>query len=155
MKPVMAIAESELSLVSTLGSGCYGTVYKCIHMPSSKEVAVKTLFEAITSPHNDERFRLEAEIVSGLRHPNIVKCLGICTTTSGKLLIVSELMGCSLRQLLRHVRSDSMKQRLDFKQLVSISLGVANGMDSLHRCDVNATNNYLSLTTGRTSCTET
>ncbi|KAH3722767.1 hypothetical protein Pelo_18526 [Pelomyxa schiedti] len=133
MKPVMTIMESDLSLVSTLGSGCYGTVYKYIHMPSSKEVAVKTLFEVIASPHNVERFRLEAEIVSGLRHPNIVKCLGTCTTTiSGKLLIVSELMCCSLRQLLRHVRSDSMQQRLDFKQLVSISLGVANGMDSLH-----------------------
>ncbi|KAH3731632.1 2-isopropylmalate synthase [Pelomyxa schiedti] len=137
MKPVMAIVESDLSHVSTLGSGCYGTVYKYIHMPSSKEVAVKTLFEVIASPHNVERFRLEAEIVSGLRHPNIVKCLGTCTTTtSGKLLIVSELMCCSLRQLLRHVRSDSMKQRLDFKQLVSISLGVANGMDSLHRQNI-------------------
>ncbi|KAH3766608.1 serine/threonine-protein kinase STY17 [Pelomyxa schiedti] len=137
MKPVMTIMESDLSHVSTLGSGCYGTVYKYIHMPSSKEVAVKTLFEVIASPHNVERFRLEAEIVSGLRHPNIVKCLGTCTTTiSGKLLIVSELMCCSLRQLLRHVRSDSMKQRLDFKQFVSISLGVANGMDSLHRQNI-------------------
>ncbi|KAH3766607.1 Protein tyrosine and serine/threonine kinase [Pelomyxa schiedti] len=137
MKPVMTIMESDLSHVSTLGSGCYGTVYKYIHTPSSKEVAVKTLFEVLTSPHNVERFRLEAEIVSGLRHPNIVKCLGTCTTTiSGKLLIVSELMCCSLRQLLKHVRSDSMKQRLDFKQFVSISLGVANGMDSLHRQNI-------------------
>ncbi|KAH3732460.1 Protein kinase domain [Pelomyxa schiedti] len=38
-------------------------------------------------------------------------------------------MCCSLRQLLK-------KQRLDFKQLVSISLGVANGMDSLHRQNI-------------------
>ncbi|KAH3722663.1 serine/threonine-protein kinase STY17 [Pelomyxa schiedti] len=136
MKPVMAIVESDLSHVSTLGSGCYGTVYKYIHTPSLKEVAVKALFEVIASPHNVERFRLEAEIVSGLRHPNIVKCLGTCTTIAGKLLIVSELMCCSLRQLLKHVRSDSMKQRLDFKQFVSISLGVANGMDSLHRQNI-------------------
>ncbi|KAH3758473.1 hypothetical protein Pelo_9725 [Pelomyxa schiedti] len=125
MKPVMTMMESDLSHVSTLHSGCYGTVYKYIHIPSSKEVAVKTL-ELVVTPHNVERFRLEAEIVSGLRNPNIVKCLGTCTTKSEKLLIVSELMFCSLRQLLK-------KQRLDFKQLVSISLGVANGMDSLHR----------------------
>ncbi|KAH3731703.1 hypothetical protein Pelo_17464 [Pelomyxa schiedti] len=133
LTPVMTIPESHLSLVSTLGSGCYGTVYKYIHTPSSREVAVKTLLDVIASPHNVERFRLEAEIVSGLRHPNIVKCLGTCTTTSGKLQIVSELMCCSLRQLLNHVRTDSTKQRLTLKEVVSIALGVANGMDGLHR----------------------
>ncbi|KAH3766611.1 interleukin-1 receptor-associated kinase 4 [Pelomyxa schiedti] len=114
MKPVMTIMESDLSLVSTLGSGCYGTVYKYIHTPSSKEVAVKTLFEVIASPHNDERFRLEAEIVSGLRHPNIVKCLGTCTTISGKLLI----------------------RQLSFREVTAIALGVSKGMDSLHRQNI-------------------
>ncbi|KAH3763238.1 Protein tyrosine and serine/threonine kinase [Pelomyxa schiedti] len=98
------------------------------------EVAVKTLLEVIASPHNVERFKAEAEIVCGLRHPSIVKYLGVCTITSGKLLIVSELMCCSLRQLLRQI--DSMKQRLAIKQFVSISLGVANGMDNLHRQNI-------------------
>ncbi|KAH3763239.1 interleukin-1 receptor-associated kinase 4 [Pelomyxa schiedti] len=136
MKPVMTIMESDLSHVSTLGSGCYGTVYKYIHTPSSKEVAVKTLFEVIASPHNDERFRLEAEIVSGLRHPNIVKCLGTCTTTSGKLLIVSELMCCSLRQLLKQIRGDHSKRQLSFREVTAIALGVSKGMDSLHRQNI-------------------
>ncbi|KAH3744314.1 Serine/threonine-protein kinase STY17 [Pelomyxa schiedti] len=138
MKPVMEIKESELSHVSALGSGCYGTVYRCIHTPSSQEVAVKKLFDVIASDHNIAKFKLEAEITMGLRHPNIVMCLGICVGSggSGDLQIVSELMCCSLRQLLKQIRGDPSKRQLSFREVAAIALGVAKGMDSLHRQNI-------------------
>lgn len=132
MVPVMTINESDLMYVSRLGSGSYGAVFKYIHVSSSREVAVKTLHEEIISDYNVDRFRLEAEIVSSLQHPNIVKCIGTCTTRSGRLQIVSELMCCSLRQFL-------CQKRLNFKEVVAIALGVAKGMDSLHQCRTTCT----------------
>ncbi|KAH3764486.1 phosphatidylinositol 4-phosphate 5-kinase 8 [Pelomyxa schiedti] len=99
--PVTIIREADLRFLSRLESGSYGAVYKYIYVPASQEVAVKTLHESIASDYNNNHFRLEAEIVSGLRHPNIVKCIGTCTPSPGQLLIVSELMCCSLRQILQ------------------------------------------------------
>ncbi|KAH3722860.1 TKL family protein kinase [Pelomyxa schiedti] len=124
--PIMVIQETDLWLLGSLGSGSYGIVLKGVHIPSSRNVAVKTLHQAIMSESEVEHFKLEAEIVSGLRHPNIVECLGTCTTSSGRLLIVSELMCCSLRQLLS-------QRTLKFHEVTAIALGVAKGMDALHR----------------------
>ncbi|KAH3766609.1 phosphatidylinositol 4-phosphate 5-kinase 8 [Pelomyxa schiedti] len=138
MKPVMEIKESELSHISTLGHGCWGTVYRCLHAPSSTEVAVKKLFEVIASDHNIAKFKLEAEITRELRHPNIVRCLGICTGSggSGHLQIVSELMCCSLRQLLELIKGEKSKKQLSFREVAAIALGVAKGMDTLHRQNI-------------------
>ncbi|KAH3764064.1 Morn repeat protein [Pelomyxa schiedti] len=126
MEPVLTINEADLKFASPLGSGSYGTVVKCMHTPSGREVAVKTLYDIISSERNVASFMLEAEIVSALRHPNIVECIGTSTTGTGKLQIVSELMCCSLRQLLK-------QKRLSIKEVSAIALDVAKGMDSLHR----------------------
>ncbi|KAH3732465.1 TKL/DRK protein kinase [Pelomyxa schiedti] len=127
LTPILDIQEADLKVSSSsLGSGSYGTVFKSKHIPSSTDVAVKTLHDAITNEYSVDDFRLEAEIVSGLRHPNIVKCIGTCNSSAGKLMIVSELMCCSLRQLLR-------QKNLKFQEAVVIALGIAKGMDALHR----------------------
>ncbi|KAH3732464.1 MORN repeat protein [Pelomyxa schiedti] len=126
LTPVLTIRESELRSISSVGRGSYGMVEKCVHIPSGREVAVKTMHDEIASEFNISRFMLEAEIVSGLRHPNILKCIGTCTTRSGHLQIVSELLCCSLRKLLTH-------RRLSFNEATAIALNVAKGMDSLHR----------------------
>ncbi|KAH3731294.1 TKL family protein kinase [Pelomyxa schiedti] len=124
--PVLDIQEADLILSCPLGSGSYGTVFKGKHVPTSRDVAVKTLHDAITETYSVDHFRLEAEIVSGLRHPNIVKCIGTCTGADGKLMIVSELMCCSLKQLLQ-------QKHLKFVEVAAIALGIAKGMDALHR----------------------
>ncbi|KAH3761416.1 serine threonine protein kinase [Pelomyxa schiedti] len=139
IKSSMTIQEKDLKVVSTLGVGSYGTVFKCsflhnVATPSSSSeattttfVAVKALHEIIRSESNITRFQQEALISSSLRHPNIVRCLGTCICTStGSLWIVSELMEMSLRQLLRH-------KDLTFTEVVAVSSGIAKGMTALHR----------------------
>ncbi|KAH3731828.1 phosphatidylinositol-4-phosphate 5-kinase [Pelomyxa schiedti] len=126
MTPMLVIQEKDLITSTVLGVGSYGTVFKGTHVPTSREVAVKSLHDDIVSDYHIERFRLEAEIMSGLRHPNIVKYLGMCTTASGKLLLVSELLCCSLKQLL-------MIKQLKFQEVAAITFGISKGMDSLHR----------------------
>ncbi|KAH3722783.1 Morn repeat protein [Pelomyxa schiedti] len=83
MAPVLTINESDLKFVSPLGGGSYGTVGRCMHTPSGREVAVKTLYDIIS-------IFTRTQIVSALRHPNIVECIGTSTTGTGKLQIVSE-----------------------------------------------------------------
>ncbi|KAH3763027.1 Serine/threonine-protein kinase STY46 [Pelomyxa schiedti] len=142
IKSTVSIQEKDLKVVSTLGVGSYGTVFKCTFLhnavttsSSSSEtttttfVAVKSLHEAIKSEFNITRFQQEALISSRLRHPNIVRCLGTCITSTGSLWIVSELMELSLRQLLHH-------KDLTFMEVVAVSSGIAKGMSALHRRNV-------------------
>ncbi|KAH3763025.1 Serine/threonine-protein kinase [Pelomyxa schiedti] len=138
IKSTMSIQEKDLKVISTLGSGSYGTVFKCTFLhnttttPSETTttfVAVKSLHEAIKSEFNITRFQQEALISSRLRHPNIVRCLGTCITSTGSLWIVSELMELSLRQLLHH-------KDLTFMEVVAVSSGIAKGMTALHRRNI-------------------
>ncbi|KAH3732212.1 Protein tyrosine and serine/threonine kinase [Pelomyxa schiedti] len=142
IKSTMSIQEKDLKLVSPLGVGSYGTVFKCTFhddhnamttssSSSSSErtatfVAIKALHEAIKSEFNITKFQQEALVSSSLRHPNIVRCLGTCVTSTGSLWIVSELMEMSLRQLLQH-------KDLTFMEVVAVSSGIAKGMTALHR----------------------
>ncbi|KAH3766251.1 small GTP-binding protein [Pelomyxa schiedti] len=126
IKPVLTIKESDLPLISSLGAGSYGVVFKCMYLPIQKPVAVKALHEVLTSQYNVARFMKEAKILAGFRHPNILGCYGTCKTRSGSLWIVSELMECNLRQLLS-------KKRLCFQEFVALALGISKGMSALHR----------------------
>ena len=65
-----------LSVFLCLGGGQYGDVYEGYWKRIDKTVAVKTLKEdAMALPD----FLAEAAIMKDLRHPNLVKLLGVCT----------------------------------------------------------------------------
>ncbi|KAH3758503.1 kinase domain protein [Pelomyxa schiedti] len=121
--------ESDLKVVSTLGVGSYGTVFKCLHIPTNTYVAVKALHEAIRSEFNNTRFWEEFAIHSRMRHPNIVRCLGTCVTITGGPWIVSELMEMNLRQLLQ-------RRSLSFQEVIALSLGICRGVAALHKRNI-------------------
>jgi len=73
------LIQDRYEVLSQLGSGAFGTVYKCRDRELEIEVAVKELHVLNDPAHNgDEReialaqFRREAQHLSHLRHPNIV-----------------------------------------------------------------------------------
>jgi serine/threonine-protein kinase len=59
---------------SVLGRGGMAVVYRARHLRLNRSVALKMLLTGpFARPEERERFRLEAEAVAGLRHPNIVQ----------------------------------------------------------------------------------
>jgi WD40 repeat protein len=61
-------------ILSVIGSGGMGIVYKAQHRELRRIVAVKTLGGSVlVDPELRERFRAEAEAVARLQHPNIVQ----------------------------------------------------------------------------------
>lgn len=122
-----------------LGRGSFGTVCKGDWL--GNEVAVKKLhkvfFEATVS--ESERngvlraFARELNILFQLKHPNIVTFFGVydaegeSTLTLGPgTCLVQELLHCSLS-----VRNRA-EPRLDFRQVIDISLGIVSGLRYLH-----------------------
>ncbi|XP_065896019.1 uncharacterized protein [Dysidea avara] len=76
------------------------------------------------SSYNLELFSQEMNMASICRHPNLMHFIG--ATNEGIPLIVTELMHTDLRKIIE-------QDELDSKQIILISLGVAYGLNYLHK----------------------
>ena len=111
-----------------LGRGAWGAVYTGDFYGT--KVAVKEFHEIILSPYNLQILQREIKIASQCRHPNLLQF--ICATKSHQdhLLIVTELMDKALRTVIeQHAREGS---QLKYREVKSISLDVARGLNYLH-----------------------
>ncbi|WP_439631890.1 protein kinase domain-containing protein [Gemmata sp.] len=82
------LSFGEYVVVSEIGEGGMGRVYKAIDRNLGRHVAVKVLRN--TDPFESSRFRGEAEMIALLSHPNIVQIFAIDTTPDGRPYIALE-----------------------------------------------------------------
>jgi len=118
------VRSEEVILGEKIGSGCFGSVYKgkCRGI----NVAVKQLLKQNLDTKMMEDFRKEVDIMTQMRHPNVVLFMGACTEP-GKLMIICELMKESVYDLLRKHNKD-----LTLQQRVKMAKDCAAGMAWLH-----------------------
>src|SRR5262245_41353443 len=101
----MAIASGTrlgpYEIVSAIGAGGMGEVYRAHDSRLSREVAIKILPAAFAGdPDRLQRFEQEARAVAALNHPNILSVFDV-VQHDGSPCIVSELLeGESLREML-------------------------------------------------------
>ncbi len=87
-------------VISLIGAGGMGEVYRARDTRLGRDVAIKTLPAGLADPERLRRFEIEARAASQLSHPNIVSIYDI-GTTNGQSYIVSELLdGENLRERL-------------------------------------------------------
>ncbi len=83
----------DYELLSPLGRGGYGVVYRVRDLHLEREVALKVLHPHLTAdPGVVERFRREAQLAARLTHPNLVNIYDI-GGRSGLLWYTMELVG--------------------------------------------------------------
>ena len=117
------IQRREITILEkTLGKGGWGAVTEA--MFRGCKVAAKCLHNEIISPYNLGLFSREMNMAARCRHPNILQFIG--ATNQGLPIIVTELMHTSLRKILE-------QGQLNSNQIIPISLGVAYGLNYLHR----------------------
>lgn len=85
---VGAIVEGRYEILSVLGQGGYGVVYKATQLATGQAVAIKLLLTERLSLSADleahqARFRRETQLIAGLKHPNIVRLIDSGQTTEG------------------------------------------------------------------------
>jgi serine/threonine protein kinase len=103
---------SDVVLGKKLGEGAFAVVYKAKW--HGKDVAIKVFREEKFSEMNVSTFILEVAILNELRHPNIVLFMGACFEKP-KLAIITELLKCSLYDLILQLAKGSKEQSKDGK----------------------------------------
>ena len=88
-----AVLDGTYRIEAELGHGGMGTVYRAMHLRLEQPVAVKVLTaEPARSRRALARFRREAQVTSGLGHPNIVAVLDFNEPADHPPYIVMELL---------------------------------------------------------------
>lgn len=125
---------STIKFEEELGEGAFGKVYKGeVITPNGDRmmVAIKTLKENANSKTVGE-FKREVELMSELRHPNIISLLGVCM--SKRLCMLFEFMSCGdLHEYLighspnQDVPRNNMEPILEQEDLLNIAIQIAAG----------------------------
>jgi serine/threonine protein kinase len=111
-----------------IGVGGFGKVFK--GKWRGARVAVKVMKDQNPQPREMEAFQKEIELVTKLRHKNIVNFIG-AVVTPGKMCMVSEFIELgSLQGLIDKQKKMSKLLR------AKIALDIANGMNFLHKSGI-------------------
>jgi serine/threonine protein kinase len=124
----------DYELLSLLGTGGFGRVYRVRDLHLEREVALKVLNPALTQDAEVvERFRREAQLAARLNHPNIVNIYDIAGRF-GLIWYTMELInGPSLAQLVEREGPLSMEQVVRLLREALSALAHAHGSGLVHR----------------------
>ncbi len=125
------VLDGKYEIVSPLGEGGMGAVYRARRVHIGDEVAVKVLHPRFVNDETlVERFRREARAAAQLHHPNVVIIhdYGEAGGAEAFAYIVMELVrGASLRGVLQS------EERLDAARAVSLMRDICAGVGAAHR----------------------
>ena len=97
----MSLQIGQYRVVSELGAGGMGVVYRAVDVQINRDVALKRLrSEFAASPAVLERFRREAQLQGRLNHPNIAQLYSMVQTHDAFCLVMELVDGISLKDLL-------------------------------------------------------
>lgn len=125
---------ANCKILSKLGQGGMGSVYKAVHTTLGRSIALKILPAEFTrSPEYVARFMREARAVANLSHPNIV---GVhdAGEQNGIYYIGMEMVdGASVGALIRHYRPLSEVECLNFLLQAAKGMAAAHARGLVHR----------------------
>ncbi|KAK4401311.1 putative receptor-like protein kinase [Sesamum angolense] len=114
-----------------IGKGGFGKVYKGLIDKEKKTVAIKRLKS--NSRQGQREFWTEIEMLSELRHVNLVSLIGYCNEHLEMILVYEHMpFGTLADHLYKLARKTKIFSSLSWKQRLSICIGAGRGLDYLH-----------------------
>ena len=115
-------------VVSPLGAGGMGEVYRAIDTRLDRTVAIKILPAHLSSnPEAKQRFEREARAISSLNHPNICTLHDVGHQDGIDFLVMEFLDGETLADRL-------LKGPLPPEQVLKYGIEICEGLEKAHRC---------------------
>jgi Tol biopolymer transport system component len=133
---------SHYRIVSKIGAGGMGEVYRAIDTRLDREVAIKVLPASFANdPDRLRRFEQEARTTSALNHPNILTVYDIGHHESAPYIVAELLVGSELRVQLND-GALTVRRSLDYAQQIASGLAAAHERGVVHR-DLKPENLFL------------
>ncbi|WVZ87715.1 hypothetical protein U9M48_034311 [Paspalum notatum var. saurae] len=120
-------ATDNFNRTNKVGRGGFGTVYKGT-IRNGQEVAVKVL--SAESRQGIREFLTEIDVISNVKHPNLVELIGCCVEGNNRILVYEYLKNSSLDRAL--LGSNSEPADFTWSIRSAICIGVARGLAYLH-----------------------
>ena len=117
-------------ILSTLGSGGMGEVYRAHDATLGRDVAIKVLPPAFTSdPDRLNRFEREARILASLNHPNIATIHGVERGIGIDALVLEVVEGETLAERLER---ETSRSGIPVPEAVNIARQIAEALEAAH-----------------------
>jgi len=114
-------------ILSLLGSGGMGAVYKATDFRLNRTVAIKVLLQNVSErPDLKERFRREAQAIANLNHPNVCVIHDIGHQDGLDYLVMEHLEGETLARRLE-------KGALPAGDVMQLAMEISDALDKVHR----------------------
>jgi serine/threonine-protein kinase len=124
----------KYEIVSELGRGGMGVVFKAWEESLQRFVAIKMLGDQLTDDENlVARFLREARSVADLNHPNIVQVFAVDTHEGRPYFAMEFVEGDSLSELIRSSNKIDPKRALTLVKEVAAGLSAAHDKGVVHR----------------------
>lgn len=129
---------SELMLgnylvLSKLGEGGMGTVYKALHRRMQRVVALKVIKKAVATKDFISRFRREIQLTARLNHPNVVIAYDSDQCPLGDFLVMEYVEGTDLGEVLKRTGPLSVDDAISAVRQAALGLGYAHQLGIVHR----------------------
>ena len=112
-------------IVSLIGAGGMGEVYRARDSNLNRDVAVKVLLNLSTDPQRLHRFEQEARAAGSINHPNILAVYHMGTYEGAPYLVSELLEGETLRSIVK-------KGPLPLRKVIDYGVQIANGLQAAH-----------------------
>jgi hypothetical protein len=133
-------SAARYQVLSEIGAGGMGRVWRAKDLRLSREVALKRLLPSLASDAVAvERFLREARIAAALSHPNAVHVYDVDQDEQGPFIAMELVRGQSLGELLKSKGALSPRDAVRMVRQVGEALAAAHAAGILHR-DVKPSN---------------
>ena len=122
----------SLEVLSLLGAGGMGEVYRARDTKLNREVALKVLPETFArDPERMARFEREAQVLASLNHPNIAQIYGLEESGETRALVMELVEGPTLAERIA-APTAAHRATLQLDETLAIARQIADALEAAH-----------------------
>ena len=124
--------DGKYQILSRLGVGGMGEVYKALHIHLNALRVIKLMRSAVKNDHGaHERFLREARLATRIHHPNVAAIYDFATLDDGSRYMVSEYIeGINLHELINE------RGPLSPRYAATLAIQALMGLEAIHRAGI-------------------